>query len=70
MIEDYDPTPYLEKSNQQWKRMIEVDRQKRTILYYHNRNHDGLIKRVEIIGKKTMEYYANRDDRVIYRSIK
>ena len=42
----------------------------RTIIYYPNRNHDGLIKRVEIIGKKTMEYYENRDDRVVYSSIK
>ena len=25
---------------------------------------------MEIIGQKTMEYYENRDDRVVYRSIK
>lgn len=48
--------------------MTEVDRHLRIIEYYHNRNHDGLIKRVEIIGEKTIEYYKDRDDRVIYRS--
>lgn len=38
--------------------------------YYPNRNHDGLIKRVNIVGEKTIEYYQGRDDKVIYRSIR
>ena len=50
--------------------MTEIDRQERIIDYYPNRNHDGLIKRVEKIGEKTTEYYENRDDHVIYRSIR
>jgi hypothetical protein len=50
--------------------MTEIDRHKRVLKYYKNRNHDGLIKRTEIIGEKTIEEYENRDDRVIYRSIR
>ena len=42
----------------------------RIILYYPTRNHDGLIKRIEKIGEKTIEEYENRDDRVIYRSVR
>jgi hypothetical protein len=42
----------------------------RIIKYYPNRNHDGLIKRIEQIGEKTIEYYENRDDRVVYRSVR
>lgn len=49
---------------------MEVDRRKRVIKFYLNRNYDGLIMREEEIGVKTVEYYANRDDRVTYRSIK
>ena len=40
----------------------------RIISYYANRNHDGLIQRVEKIGEKTTEKYQNRDDRIILRS--
>lgn len=42
----------------------------RIIVYYPTRNHDGLIKRIEKIGEKTIEEYENRDDRVIYRSVR
>jgi hypothetical protein len=45
--------------------VIEVDRRLRIIHFYPNRNQDGLIKREERIGEKTIEYYENRDDRVI-----
>ena len=41
----------------------------RIISYYRNRNHDGLIKRIEQIGEKTTEYYENRDDKIISRSV-
>lgn len=53
-----------------WRRVTEIDRNFREIIFYHNRNEDGLIKRVEIIGRKTMEYYQGRDDKVVYRSMK
>lgn len=38
--------------------------------FYPNRNVDGLIKRVEQIGEKTIEFYDNRDDKVVYRSVR
>lgn len=52
-----------------WKQVIEVDRRMRIITYYPNRNHDGLIKRIEKIGEKTTEIYENRDDKIINRSV-
>jgi len=64
-VEYYDPNiPH------NWKKVTEIDRRRREIIFYPNRNVDGLIRRVEIIGEKTMEYYQGRDDRVIYRSIR
>jgi len=64
-VEYYDPNvPH------NWRRVTEIDRTYREIVFYHNRNEDGLIKRVEFIGQKTMEFYQDRDDRVIYRSIR
>lgn len=53
-----------------WKTVLEVDRRVRIINFYPNRNHDGLIMREERIGTKTIEYYENRDDRVVYRSVR
>ncbi len=50
--------------------MIEIDRRLRIIHFYPNRNKDGLIKREERIGEKTIEYYENRDDRVLNINIK
>ena len=41
----------------------------RIISYYPNRNHDGLIKRIEQIGQRTIELYENRDDHIISRSV-
>ena len=41
----------------------------RILSFYPNRNHDGLIKRIEKIGEKTTEYYENRDDRVVSRTV-
>ncbi|KAL4445104.1 hypothetical protein ABPG74_018832 [Tetrahymena malaccensis] len=73
-IEEYEPQKYENKTIpqalQQWRQVIQIDRHLRIIKYYHNRNHDGLIERVEQIGEKTMMFYQNRDDRVIYRSIR
>lgn len=52
-----------------WKQVVEIDRRMRIITYYPNRNHDGLIKRIEKIGEKTTEYYENRDDKIVTRSV-
>jgi hypothetical protein len=53
-----------------WKKVTYIDRRKRTIDYYPNRNEDGLIQRVEEINEgRTIEHYINRDDRVTYRMI-
>lgn len=41
----------------------------RIIEYYPNRNSDGLIKRIQKIGEKTIQLYANRDDRLISQSV-
>jgi len=70
VIEEYEPSKYEEKKHVQWRQVMEIDRHLRVIKYYPNRNHDGLIKRLEQIGEKTTEYYQNRDDRVVYRSIR
>ncbi|EGR33096.1 hypothetical protein IMG5_061790 [Ichthyophthirius multifiliis] len=73
-IEDYEPAKYENKqipqAMQQWKQVIQIDRHMKVIKYYPNRNHDGLIERFELIGQKTILYYQNRDDKVIYRSIR
>jgi hypothetical protein len=41
----------------------------RIIDFYPNRNSDGLIKRIEKIGEKTIELYINRDDRLVTQSV-
>lgn len=41
----------------------------RIITYYPNRNDDGMVKRIEKIGEKTMEIYANRDNLIVSRSV-
>ncbi|CAD8043995.1 unnamed protein product [Paramecium primaurelia] len=64
-IEEYEPG-----NKPQRKTITTIDRQLRIIVYYPTRNHDGLIKRIEKIGEKTIEEYENRDDRVIYRSVR
>jgi hypothetical protein len=48
-----------------WKQIITIDRRLRIIKYYPNRNHDGLVKRIEQIGEKTIEFYENRDDKAL-----
>ena len=52
-----------------WKKVTEVDRRMRIIDYYPNRNSDGLIKRIEKVGQKTIELYINRDDRLVTQSV-
>jgi hypothetical protein len=46
-----------------------VDGRYRKIYFYHHRNKDGLIYREERIGRKTIEYYKNREDKLTYRSV-
>ena len=68
---EFKTTEYYEPGKApHWKEVLEIDRRLRVIIFYHNRNHDGLVRREEKIGEKTMEYYENRDDRVIYRSVR
>jgi len=38
------------------------------LYFYHHRNDDGLIYREERIGRKTIELYKGREDRLVYRS--
>lgn len=37
-----------------WKEVVEIDRRLRRITYYPNRNHDGLIERIEKVGEQTI----------------
>ena len=53
-----------------WKEIQEIDRRSRLIKFYPLRHQDGLIEREEIIGKKTIERYINRDDFMTYRSVR
>ena len=39
------------------------------LVFYPESRLDGMISREEILGKKTIELYANRRDRLIYRSV-
>lgn len=52
-----------------WKKLIQVDGRYRKVYFYHHRNKDGLIYREERIGRKTIEYYKGREDKLIYRSV-
>ena len=69
LVEYYHPH---EKFNY-WKKMISIDGEERIIYFYHHRNNetnkDGLIFRREIIGKKTIEKYKRREDRLVYRAV-
>mmetsp|Transcript_25737 Transcript_25737/g.45205 ORF Transcript_25737/g.45205 Transcript_25737/m.45205 type:complete len:879 (+) Transcript_25737:2136-4772(+) len=64
-VEDYAP-----RKSHSWKQVVEVDGRYRIITYYPTRNHDCLIKREEVFGKKTKEYYRNRTDFMTFRSWK
>lgn len=56
-------------SNYHWKKLIQVDGEYRKLYFYHHRNKDHLIYRQEDIGRKTIERYKDREDRMIYRSV-
>lgn len=53
-----------------WKKMVMVDGEYRKIWFYHHRNEDGLIYREEQIGSRTFERFKDREDRLVYRSVK
>lgn len=65
-VEEYEPG----KAPQHWKKVVEIDRKLRLIEFYPNRNMDGLIRREERIGEKTIEFYEHRGDKVVYRSVR
>jgi len=55
--------------NSYWKKLIQVDGEYRKLYFYHHRNKDHLIYRQEDIGRKTIERYKDREDRMTYRSV-
>jgi len=50
------------------KEFCEISAVSRELLFYNSRL-DGLIRCVELIGKKTFEHFEDRDDRLIYHSV-
>lgn len=71
-IEEYAPGKKLltnNKTESHLKKLIEFDGELRELFYYPHRNNDGLIYRKEKIGKKTIERYKEREDRINFRSV-
>lgn len=53
-----------------WREIEHFMGRKIIFRFYPQRFFDGLIEREEIIGEKTIERYENRDDRLIYVSVR
>ncbi len=53
-----------------WREIEHFMGRKIIFRFYPHRFFDGLIEREEIIGEKTIERYENRDDRLIYMSVR
>lgn len=53
-----------------WKEIEHFMGRKIIFRFYPQRFFDGLIEREEIIGEKTIERYENRDDRLVYMSVR
>ncbi len=51
------------------KERIEVTGRSRTLLFYTSARTDGLERREEILGKKSTEFFVERDDHLVYRSV-
>ena len=51
------------------KTMRRTAGERNVLVFYPESRLDGMISREEILGKKTIELYANRRDRLIYRSV-
>ncbi|GAX80447.1 hypothetical protein CEUSTIGMA_g7886.t1 [Chlamydomonas eustigma] len=50
------------------KDILTVRNDRRTMNFYHGARLDGLVSREELQGRKMVETYASRDDRLVYRS--
>jgi len=50
------------------KELREIGAVNRELVFYHSRL-DGLIRSVEMIGRKVFEHFEDRDDRLIYHSV-
>jgi len=50
------------------KEFREIGAQSRELVFYNSRL-DGLVRCVELIGRKTFEHFEDRDDRLIYHSV-
>ena len=61
---------YNNKAWPHWKEIHIHQGRQRLIKYYPLRFHDGLIEREEIIGQKTIERYQNREDGLVYCSVR
>jgi hypothetical protein len=61
---------YNNKAWPHWKEIHIHQGRQRVIKYYPLRFHDGLIEREELIGEKTIEKYENREDGLIYCSVR
>lgn len=53
-----------------WKEIEHINARQMIIRFYPIRFADGLIEREEFIGEKTIERYADREDRLIYTSVR
>jgi hypothetical protein len=53
-----------------WREIEHFMGRKIIFRFYPQRFFDGLIEREEIIGEKTIERYENRDDRLVYMSVR
>ena len=70
-VEEYAPGKKLStgKGMSHLHKLIQIDGHLRQLYYYPHRNPDGLIYREERIGKKTIERYNGREDKMVHRSI-
>lgn len=74
-IENFDSFGSLSQNNPQmnvphWREIVTFIGRKIIFKFYPLRFHDGLIEREEIIGEKTIERFVNRDDRLVYSSVR
>jgi len=51
------------------KDRVEWTGRRRELVFYTSARPDSLVRRVEEIGSKNMEYFEGRDDHLIYRSV-
>eukprot|EP00741_Cyanophora_paradoxa_P015016 tig00020830_g14487.t1 len=51
------------------REIVVIEGQKRELNFYPSARLDGLVQRVETFGRKTVEVFTERDDRLVYRSV-